>query len=507
MPKLGRMRARRASLPASVIAIGLLAVSGCTLQKTGVHSTRSRQTANGSLIPANNPNDTSVGTTPDTTPIPVEQGVIDFGANKPERPYDGYLTAALSDIEAFWTAQFPTLYGSDFTPLAGHIYAAYPERTDPIPGCGTPETSYAEIEGNAFYCVDGDFMAYDDAELLPQLVDQLGQSAVAVVLAHEFGHAVQFRAKEFEQPTILKEQQADCFAGAWAAHVSRGESDVISFSDDDIRGGLIAMIQVRDPVELGGQIDANSHGTGFDRVGAFQDGFIGGAERCKTFFTEGRENQLINIPFDPGDVNQGNLPLVDPNPDPTSGPVDIVTLLPADLNRYWNAQLATRNLTLTPPTVTLFSTGDGTATCDGVDSSTFDNNIAYCAASNTIFVDQLFAEQSRADPLLGDMSIGYLISQGYSENVQNLLGSTLTDEPRALLDDCLTGSWIRDDLPPTPDGRDLALSAGDLDEAIVTTIVRSDPTNDTNVEGSAFEKIDAFRTGVLGGMTSCPITP
>ena len=53
------------------------------------------------------------------------------------------------------------------------------------------------------------------------------------------------------------------------------------------------------------------------------------------------------------------------------------------------------------------------------------------------------------------------------------------------------------------------LSAGDLDEAIVTTIVRSDPTNDTNVEGSAFEKIDAFRSGVLGGSAVCQerITP
>jgi predicted metalloprotease len=489
--------------PASLVAISLLVFAGCTVKEPGVEATRSRQNDDGSLIDDNNPDDTTVDTTPDTTPIPVEEGVIDFGANKPARAYDGYLTAALADIEAFWSEQFPAVYGTEFTPLAGHIYAAYPERSEPIPGCGTPQTAYGEVAGNAFYCVEGDFMAYDDAELLPQLVDQLGQSAVAVVLAHEFGHAVQFRAGEFEQPTILKEQQADCFAGAWAAHVSRGESTVISFSDEDIRGGLIAMIQVRDPVELGGQIDSDSHGTGFDRVGAFQDGFIGGAERCKTFFTEGRENQLINIPFDPTDVNNGNLPLVDPDPDPDLGAADIVTLIPADLVRFWTAQLAASSLTLTQPTLTVFSTGDGTATCDGFDSSVFDDNVAYCASSNTIFLDQQFAEKSLGDPLLGDMSIGYLISQGYSENVQALLGSTLTDEPRALLDDCLTGAWIRDDLPPTGDEHDLRLSAGDLDEAIITTILRSDPTADTNIDGSAFEKIDAFRSGVLGGMQAC----
>ena len=109
------------------------------------------------------------------------------------------------------------------------------------------------------------------------------------------------------------------------------------------------------------------------------------------------------------------------------------------------------------------------------------------------------------------MSIGYLISQGYSENVQALLGSTLKGEPRVLLDDCLTGAWAKDIAPPLPQGRQdtVELSAGDLDEAIVTAIVRGDPATDTNVNGSAFEKVDAFRAGVLGGMQSCQdrITP
>ncbi len=492
------------------MALSLLIVGGCTVPNVDVEATRSRQNDDGNLIVNNNPDDTTVDTTADTTPIPVQDGIIDFGANKEPRDYDGYLTAAFSDIEAFWQEQFPAVYGGAFTPLAGGIYAAYPERTEPIPGCGTPQTVYDEVAGNAFYCLDGDFMAYDDTELLPQLVEQLGQSAVAVVLAHEFGHAVQFRADEFGQPTILKEQQADCFAGAWSAHVARGESDVIAFNDDDISGGLVAMIQVRDPIEFGGTIDADSHGTGFDRVGAFQDGFIGGAERCTTFFTEGRENQLINVPFDERDPI-GNLPLIDANPDPETGPADVVTLLPQDLTRFWTAQLAASNLTLTAPTLTLFSADGDLPTCDGIESSRFEKNIAYCAASNTIFIDQGWAEGLIADPLLGDMSVGYLISQGYSENVQAMLGSTLTDEPRALLDDCLTGSWIRDDLPPTPqeEDRQLSLSAGDLDEAIVTTIVRSDATSDTDLEGSAFEKIDAFRAGVLGGMQSCQdrITP
>jgi predicted metalloprotease len=510
---------------ASVVAAIVLATAGCTAQEPGVQATRSRQNEVGATpTPADTgtpstdqptdstpaPAETTPATTtpdttpPDTSPIPVEDGVIDFGQNHRANSYDGFLTAALKDIESFWKVQFPPLYGTDFRPLTGQIYAAYPDRSDPIPGCGTRITDYNDIEGNAFYCVDGDFMAYDDAELVPQLVNSLGRGAVGVVLAHEFGHAVQSRANEFDQSTILKEQQADCFAGAWAAHIARGENDLLTFTDKDIRSGLIAMIQVRDPLELGGVIGAQSHGTGFDRVGAFQDGFNGGVDRCKQFFTENR--QLIAVP---AGNNGGDLPLIDPNPDPAKGPSDIVTLLPKDLNRYWTAALADENLTFKPPTVTVFNAGDGKAGCQGVDESTLNGNITYCKSNNTIFIDQQFAEDTLNGDLQGDMSVGYLISQGYSEIVQGLMGSKLKGEPRALLDDCLTGSWIHDDLPASSDpnapvgDHEVFLTAGDLDEAIVTAIKRSDPTSDTNIEGSAFEKTDAFRTGVLGGLSAC----
>jgi predicted metalloprotease len=487
-----------------VLSLSLLA--GCGVVHVGVEATRSRQNGDGKLIDNNEPDDTSVDTTVDTVPRPVQQGVIDFGANKEPRDYDGFLTDALTDIEAYWTEEFPKIYGEEFTPLSGGIFAAYPKRTEPIPGCGeTGRTRYTDIEGNAFYCVDGDFIAYDDESLLPQLVDQLGKSAVAVVMAHEFGHAVQSRAREFDQPTILKEQQADCFAGAWAAHVARGEVDGLTFNDRDIKGGLIAMIQVRDPVELSGVVDENAHGTGFDRVGAFQDGFTGGAERCKTFFTDGRENQLVNIQYDPFDENKGNLPLIDAQPkNPEIGPVDVQTLIPASLTDFWTKTLAATNITFEAPTVSIVPAGEPPPNCDGVDPAVFENNIALCQPSNTVVVDQQFAEESIADQLLGDMSVGYLISEGFSETAQTLLGSQLSGEPRVLVNDCLTGAWTGYNLPNnTAADRPIALSAGDLDEAIVTAILSGDRTADTNANGTAFEKVEAFRAGVLGGLQVC----
>jgi predicted metalloprotease len=106
------------------------------------------------------------------------------------------------------------------------------------------------------------------------------------------------------------------------------------------------------------------------------------------------------------------------------------------------------------------------------------------------------------DPLTGDMSVGYLFSDAYSDAIQTALRSTRTGEPRALLNDCLTGAWVASTINP-PEDAVLILSAGDLDEAIVTAIARADESTDTNVNGSAFEKVDAFRTGVLGGLNVC----
>jgi predicted metalloprotease len=518
----------RATLP--ILLAGALLV-GCGTIDAGVTATRSRDNSN--QAPATNgtgdtapdttapdttgpettspddpgptdtaPDDTTFDTSPPDTSIPVpdDQAVIDFGDAKPERDYDGFLVAAFKDIESFWTTNFPELYGRDFQPLEGGIFAAYPERTTPIPGCQSPETSYPDVEGNAFYCSDGDFIVYDDDLLLPQLVKSLGQSAVGVVLAHEFGHAIQARSGGLNQPTILKEQQADCFAGAWSAHVARGEASGLSFGDQEIKQGLIAMIQVRDPLD-GNVNDPNAHGTGFDRVGAFQDGFIGGVVRCKPFFTEDRQliqlfvnslNPSGNLPFDNGTAK------------------DIETLIPADLDRFWVQKIqGIDGVAFAAPALEPFPSSGPFPACEGVKDAAFrSDRVFYCASTNQIMVDEDLAQRLSEDRTLGDMSIGYLIGEAYSEAVQRALKSTLADKARVLLNDCFTGAWVADDVPLGPGqgargGGDLTLSAGDLDEAILTALERSDDSTDTDKRGTPFEKIASFRNGVLNGIDAC----
>jgi hypothetical protein len=116
----------------------------------------------------------------------------------------------------------------------------------------------------------------------------------------------------------------------------------------------------------------------------------------------------------------------------------------------------------------------------------------------------------------GDFTLGYFLAIAWAERAQELKGTTLQGEPRALLNDCYAGSWVRDITPDstghTPregdrdgDGVDdtVQSSPGDLDEAIRMEILFGDAGANVNHVGSPSEKIESFRTGVLGGIDAC----
>jgi len=96
--------------------------------------------------------------------------------------------------------------------------------------------------------------------------------------------------------------------------------------------------------------------------------------------------------------------------------------------------------------------------------------------------------------------------------VQVALQSSLAGEPRELLNDCLVGAWIVDIVPvvnadgtsgPRNPNQAILLSAGDLDEIVKTAVALGDEASASNVRGTAFEKIDAFRSGVQRGLPGC----
>jgi predicted metalloprotease len=485
-------------------AVSLLAVA-CTADP-GVVTDAARESPIAAPGPATTEPPASPPSTGSTEPpatgappsIPAGESMIEEGDAKPEREYDDFLSAALNDIQLWWSVQYPAIYDDPLLPLRGGVYAAYPERTDPIPGCGQrTETTYEEItEFAAFYCPDADFIVYDDGEdgVLFSLAEEFGPTILGVVMAHEFGHAIQARAGVIRRDvaTIVTEQQADCFAGAWVAHARNGESETIEFTDDDVRIGLLAMITVRDPIGVD-QFSEGGHGSAFDRVGAFQVGFTEGPARCA---------ELIDdpLPLVPNSLQ----PITNPQGNAEFGYEDhqLVGLIAEDLNEFWPQALDSVDADLPSLTVVPVEAADE-VDCDDP-AGDLAAGAVYCAATREVFLDEPFARELY--DRFGDFVVGYMLGQAWSEAAQQALGSSLTGEDRALLSDCLTGAWVADLIPDSPGDTspgEARIESGDLDEAIQTALVVGDDTSTDEVLGTGFEKIASFREGVLEGIPAC----
>ena len=140
----------------------------------------------------------------------------------------------------------------------------------------------------------------------------------------------------------------------------------------------------------------------------------------------------------------------------------------------------------------------------------FEAGAALCASSGIVYLNEPAALELYDQEAFGDFSLGYLIGIAWAEAAQEALGSVLAGEDRALVNDCLAGAWVQSVIPvnfrlpqPRAEGRTSVVSPGDLDEAIRTAIVIGDLKIDDDVIGSPFEKIDAFRSGVIGGLDAC----
>lgn len=441
--------------------------------------------------------------------------VVNIDGNKTARAHDELVAVAFTDIERWWAEVYPTVYGEPHVPLEGGVYAGYPERETPIPGCGERTTDYLDLQlFVAFYCEFGDFMAYDDGDgddsLLTPLAEQYGAAVLGIVLAHEYGHVIQSRIGALDRflATIVTEQQADCFAGAWTGQAYRGESPLLRLGDADVRAGLLAMLEVRDPVGTD-QFVPGGHGSAFDRVGAFQVGFTDGAARC----TELLDNPLPLMPneFQPFSLDQllgGNAPYDCEELREIGGSdEDVANCRPApeflaeDINDFWTTALGADFEAVGHQAV---SADFGDIGC--TQRTDLAAEVSVCGVDRVVVYDER-AVRDLYDTF-GDFSLGYFYGIGWAELVQQHLDSPLTGESRALLNDCFTGAWVRDitpnDLGQT--GRDttqVSASPGDLDEAIRIAILLGDPGSNVDVVGSSFEKIDSFRNGVLGGLSAC----
>ena len=183
--------------------------------------------------------------------------------------YSSTLQSVFGLLEEYWGQVLPQEFGVAFSPPSRYVY--YRPDEGPGPSCGNQSAP----ANNAFYCPAGDFIAWDESGLIIPYYVGAGDFAAAFVLAHEFGHAMQRRLPDQEQLGILRELQADCFAGAWA----RSVQDQGYLDKGDLDEATLAVFSARD-VPGTEFTDPAAHGTGFERTRAFADGYEDGPAGC-----------------------------------------------------------------------------------------------------------------------------------------------------------------------------------------------------------------------------------
>ncbi len=408
---------------------------------------------------------------------------------------DEVVQAALVDVDAFWEREYEGVYGEPYEPISGGFWAYGPE-TEPPP-CGNPPPDYADIAGNAFFCPGDDLIAWDNVNLVPGLYDAFGGFTIGIVMAHEFGHAIQDRAG-VAGDTIMTELQADCFAGAWTADVADGNSEFFELRIEDLDKAIAGFLELRDGVGTDAA-DPAAHGTGFDRIGAFTEGFEQGLEHCATYpdLYDAGELVIVEVPFtDVEDFERGgNLPLD-----------ELFDLALQDLEHFWTVLFTELGQAWTPvggtvpidPEVDEVTCGEETYSGEVLENAAF-----YCVATDEIYLDV-----NRIEGLyeIGDYAVATDIARQYAYAAQVRLGNLENTLAANLQADCLAGLYAASGFTVNRgEEQILVLSPGDLDEAVIAFLVTSDSAASEGelTVGTAFERFDAYRSGFVEGVGAC----
>lgn len=420
---------------------------------------------------------------PDTTRAVVgtDRGAIDtLAAN------------AIADIEDYWAAQYPAIFRGTFHPVS-ELVSWNPDDKGGPRFCGMETDELV----NAAYCTKQDMIGWDRTYLLPGLVDAFGPMAVVMVLAHEYGHAIQQKAGLVGQddPGIVFEQQADCFAGAFVRHVAENKAPHFTLNTSDgLNSVLAATVSVRDT-------DPNDpesiHGSAFERVTAVQIGFTDGPAACTRIDADEITSRRADLPQRfVKRSDDGELPVTRESVSAIFDSFGSVFAL-AD-----------------PPKLDLDGVGTGCPDADATEP------VSFCPATNTIGVDlPALAERGRPSAgdgkeivsvdVTGDYSAYVLLASRYTLAVQREAGVSLSGPQAALRAACLSGAVTAalspENAKSTDGTRRVWLSPGDLDEAISGLLADGLAASDVdgNTVPSGFSRVDAFRTGVLGGQKAC----
>lgn len=457
------MRRRRwAVLTAAAFCV--LVLSGCSVVVTGIGS------------PARPPaTDVATG---DTAVVGATDEQVDVLARN-----------ALADLETFWAGQFPDVFGTQFQPLQGGYFSIDPGNADPREypggiGCGA---AASDVENNAFYCTapdapNSDSISYDRA-FLAELGAEFGRFIPALVMAHEFGHAVQARVGS-PGASIAVETQADCFAGTWTRWVAEGDAEHSVLRTPELDELLRGYLQLRDPVGTSA-LEEQAHGSYFDRVAAFQEGFDDGAGACRDNF--GSDRVFTQEPFtrDEDLETGGNAP-----------PDELLTIIDTSLPAAWEPVFdeASGGERFDPPSIEPF---DGTAPgC----APNRDLDLVYCSEDNAVGFDSTDLASPAYE--LGDFAVATAVALPYGLAVRDQLGLSTDDEEAARSAVCLSGVYAAQVFVGEAGG--VTVSPGDLDESVQFLLAfGNEPTVVPLADLTGFQLVDLFRNGFIRGLDAC----
>ncbi|HEV7979651.1 neutral zinc metallopeptidase [Amycolatopsis sp.] len=409
--------------------------------------------------------------------------------NADDGEIDRLATSAIADVEKYWAEFLPTNFSMPFEPVKSLLsYDA--KGTEQTTACGSTKGLV-----NAFYCRGDDSVAWDRGVLLPMLEKRFGTMSVVTVLAHEFGHAVQFRLGEKagitkNTPTIVTEQQADCFAGGYFRWVAEGKSALYRVSTaEGLNQVLAALFFIRDPAG-NAATERGAHGTAFDRTFAFQTGFEKTPKDCAAMNEANVKARITEQPFAKQDTGKGDEKF-------NQAGVDV-------LKKSLDAAFGGAGV----PGPAIVNQG---GKCPGGKGTP---PASYCADNNTVSIDlpaltalaqpiDRQAEAEGSDPGgMGDFAAFAEIASRYALGIQKGVGASLDNPNAGLRTACLVGAWAKvTDSPGV-----LRLSPGDLDEAIAE-LLQPDSLVSADVNGArpanGFSRVRALRKGYLETSAVC----
>lgn len=413
---------------------------------------------------------------------------------KVDGPLNLVATTAIADLEEWWASQYPEFFGEPYRPLEGGLYA-YGSSTDGLTvPCIGGDISIALF--NAFYCPSEDIVAWDQESLLPYFADNYGEFTIAVILAHEWGHVVQsgHRAGLAAAP-IVQELQADCYAGAWVRHAKDTDQPRFEVDATALDEAVAGLIELRD-APGSSAADADAHGSGFDRVTAFQDGYGNGVGTCADYSDD--TVGVYQFPFlDESDYHtDGDMPLE-----------EIKEAALESLEAYWSD---------------VFPELSGGEPWPGLDGREFregeplrcrdDDVVGYrlflCWPERYVGFSTEAALSAYETGVGGDFAVAALLATQYGLAAQIALGDDLHADPvtATLRGDCYAGAWgaalIETETVTVPPEWVLRLSPGDLDEGIAV-LLSFRTESDRQRQGPGFDRVTAFRTGVTRGAAGC----